>query len=346
LPAPHPCWPHCIRNCGSPCEPRAAAQGSLRKVGLSTTVPYWNPAGRAAFEVESRPHSGEQRPVAAWQAISPGFFPTAGTRLLEGRDFVDADRESAYPVAIVNRALARTVFEGRAIGQRIRLADPGARAWLEIVGVVEDVRDEAADRAPRGHVYVPYRQAADAMGRPARYMALFVRTAGKPTALVPDLRATLASLDPDLPLASVRALDDRLAQSSARYRFATVLLLLLAAVAVGLAAVGIFAVLLYTVGRRRREIAIRMALGARATRVLQTVVGEGLLTTGAGLVLGSAIAFALTRYLDSVLFEVSPTDPAAFLSAVAGLAVAATVAAWLPARRALRVDPALVLRGE
>jgi predicted permease len=323
-----------------------AARPGVEKVALSTTVPYWNPAGRAAFQVESRPDPGDQRPVAGWQAVSPGFFATAGTRLLEGRDFEDADREGAHPVAIVNRTLARSVFGGRAIGQRVRLTDATARPWLEIVGVVEDVRDEAADRSPRGHVYVPFRQMPAAMGRPARYMALFVRTPGKPASLVPGLRATLATLDSDLPLASVRALDDRLAQSSARYRFATVLLLLLAAVAVGLAAVGIFAVLLYAVGRRRREIAIRMALGARATRVLQTVVAEGVVTTAAGLVLGSALAFGLTRYLGSLLYEVSPTDPSAFFGAVMGLGIAAAVATWLPARRALRVDPALVLRGE
>jgi predicted permease len=325
---------------------RVAARPGVEKAALSTTVPYWNPAGRAAFEVESRPDPGDHRPVAAWQRVSPGYFATAGTRLLEGRDFAEVDRENAPPVAIVNRTLARSVFAGRAIGQRIRLSDPTTRPWLEIVGVVEDVRDEAADRSPRGHVYVPFRQAAAAMGRPQRYMALFVRTPGKPATLIPDLRATLASLDPDLPLAAVRAMDDRLAQSSARYRFATVLLLLLAGVAVGLAAIGICAVLLYTVGRRRREIAIRMALGARAARVLQAVVAEGLLTTAAGLVVGSAIALGLTRYLGSVLFEVSPTDPSAFVAAALGLGAAAAGAAWLPARRALQLDPARVLRGE
>jgi predicted permease len=324
----------------------AASRPGVQKAGLSTTVPYWNPAGRAAFEVDSRPHAEGARPTGAWQAISPGFFETTGMRLVDGRDFAEGEGEGAQPVAIVSRTVARSVFEDRAVGRRIRLADANTRPWLEIVGVVEDVRDEAADRAPRGQVYVPFRQAGAAMGRTPRYMALFVRTPGKPGALVPDLRKTLAAVDPDLPLSSVRALDDRLAQSSARYRFAAVLLVLLAAVALGLSAVGIFALTAYTVGRRQREIAIRMALGARATRVLRAVFTEGVLTTAAGLVLGSAIAFALTRYLGSVLYEVSPTDPAAFVTAVVGLGAAAALATWLPARRALRVDPALLLRGE
>jgi putative ABC transport system permease protein len=185
-----------------------------------------------------------------------------------------------------------------------------------------------------------------ATGRPARYMALVVRTDGIPAAVVPGVRHALAALDPDLPLASVRGLDERLAQSAARYRFATVLLGLLAAAAFTLAGVGVFAVLLYTVGRRRREIAIRMAVGARAAQVLRAVVGEGLATAAAGLAAGTALALGLTRYLDSVLYEVSPTDPSAFAAAALGLGAAAMLAAWLPARRALAVDPAGILRSE
>jgi ABC-type antimicrobial peptide transport system permease subunit len=216
---------------------------------------------------------------------------------------------------------------------------------LEVVGVVEDVRDEAGDRLPRGQIYVPFRQMPAATGRTARYMALVVR-AESPLAVLPAVRKVLAQLDPEMPMASVRALDDRLAQSNARYRFATVLLSVLAAAALTLATIGVFAVLLYTVGRRRREIAIRMAVGAGPPQVVRAVVGEGLATAAAGLVLGALVALGLTRYLGSVLYEVSPTDPAGFAAASLGLGAAALVASWLPARRALSVDPAVVLRSE
>lgn len=325
---------------------RIAALPGVEAAGLSTTVPFWNPAGRAAFEVDSATGTDGRSPVAAWQAISPRLLPTAGIELIEGRDFTDADREGAAPVALVNRTLADGVLGGRAIGRRVKLSEAAPRPWLEVVGVVEDVRDEAADRPARGQIYVPYRQMPAATGRPARYMALMVRTAGRPTAVLPGVRDALAKLDPELPLASVRALEDRLAQSTARYRFATILLGLLAAGACILSMVGVFAVLLYTVGRRSREIAIRVAVGARSTQVLRAVVGEGLATASAGLAVGGAVALGLTRYLDSVLYEVSPTDPSAFAGAVVGLGAAAVLAAWLPARRALSVDPAVVLRSE
>jgi predicted permease len=324
---------------------RVASLAGVEGAALSTTVPYWNPAGRAAFEVESRPDTERQPPVAAFQAASPGLLRTAGIDLVEGRDFTNEDREGAPPVALVNRTLAEGVLGGEAVGRRLKLADTTPRPWLEVVGVVADVRDEAGDRQPRGQIYVPFRQMPAATGRAARYMALVVR-AETPMAVLPAVRKALAELDPELPMASVRALDDRLAQSNARYRFATVLLSVLAAAALALATIGVFAVLLYTVGRRRREIAIRMAVGAGAPQVVRAVVGEGLATAAVGLALGAAVALGLTRYLGSVLYEVTPTDPAGFAAAGLGLGTAALVASWLPARRALGVDPAVVLRSE
>jgi putative ABC transport system permease protein len=325
---------------------RVAGLPGVHSAALSTTVPFWNPAGRVPFHVQARPDTEQQPPAAAWQAVSPGLLGTAGIALVDGRDFTDRDREGAPAVALVNRTLAQGVLRGKAIGARIRVSDASVRPWLEVVGVVEDVRDEAADRSPRGQVYVPFRQMPAATGRAARYMALVVRSDQPPSAIVPTVRNVLAALDPELPLASVRTLSDRLAQSTARYRFATVLLGLLAATALGLAAVGVFAVLIYTVGRRRREIAIRVAVGARAAQVLRAVIGEGLATAAAGLAGGAVLALVLTRYLDSVLYEVSPTDPSAFAGAAVGLGLAAALAAWLPARRALAVDPARLLRSE
>jgi putative ABC transport system permease protein len=324
---------------------RVASLPGVEAAALSTTVPYWNPAGRAAFDVESRPDAQRRQPVAALQAASPGLIATAGIELLEGRDFTSRDREDAPPVALVNRTLAEGVLGGRALGRRLRLGDSTPRPWLEVVGVVEDVRDEAGDRPARGQIYVPFRQLPAATGRTARYMALVVRSEA-PRAVLPAVREALAGLDPDLPMASARTLDDRLAQSNARYRFATVLVGVLAACALTMAASGVFAVLLYSVGRRRREIAIRMAVGARAPQVVRALVGEGLATSAAGLVIGALAALGLTRSLESVLFEVSPADPAGFAAAGLGLLAAALVASWLPSRRALCVDPAIVLRSE
>jgi predicted lysophospholipase L1 biosynthesis ABC-type transport system permease subunit len=213
------------------------------------------------------------------------------------------------------------------------------------VGVVEDVREEAVDRPARPQVYLPFRQLPASTGEPARYMALVVR-ADDPAGVVPEVRAALARVGPEVPIASVRTLEQRLSQSAARYRFATALLAVMAATACLLAAVGVFAVLAYTVGRRRREIAIRVAVGARAGQVVPAVVGEGLAMAAAGLLLGGLAARALGRTLETVLYEVSPGDPAAFAIAAAGIVACSALAAWLPARRALAVDPARVLRSE
>jgi predicted permease len=322
-----------------------AARPGVRGVGLNTMVPFWTPATRVPLQIESRPDTGRQPPSVALQAISPDLLATAGIDLLAGRRFTEADREGAPLVALVNRALSRSLLGGAALGARLRLAGATERPWVEVVGVVADVREESADRAARPQVYLPFRQMPATTGEPARYMALVVR-ADEPAAVLPEVRAALASVGPEVPLSSVRTLEQRLSQSTARYRFATVLLAAMAASACALAGVGVFAVLGYTVGRRRREIAIRLAVGARPAHVLPAVVGEGLAAAMAGLGLGGLAAWGLGGSLQSVLYEVSPADPVAFAGAAAGIAAASILAAWLPARRALAVDPAGVLRSE
>jgi putative ABC transport system permease protein len=322
-----------------------AARPGVRGVGLNTMVPFWSPATRVHVQVEARPETGRQPASAALQAISADLLETAGIDLLEGRRFGEGDREGAPLVALVNRTFARALLDAAPLGARLRLAGGPERPWVEVVGVVEDVREEAVDRPARPQVYLPFRQLPASTGEPARYMALVVR-ADDPAAVVPEVRAALARVGPEVPIASVRTLEQRRSQSAARYRFATALLAVMAATACVLAGVGVFAVLAYTVGRRRREIAIRVAVGARAGQVVPAVVGEGLAMAGAGLVLGGLAARALGRSLETVLYEVSPGDPAAFAAAAAGIVACAALAAWLPARRALAVDPARVLRSE
>lgn len=276
------------------------------------------------------------------QAVSPEFFATFGIALLRGRGFTPADRKGGLPVGIVNQAFARTFFPNAdPIGHRFRRGSPAP--WITIVGVVADLRrgGKTAPLAPEA--YLP---AAQTDLYPVALGDLAVRTERDPYALLPIIREAVLAIDPEQPVANVRTMDEIVSRSLAMRRFETLLLVLFAATALGLATVGVFGVVSYAATQRTREFGIRVALGARSAQVLTQVLGQAGVLVGAGLGIGAVVALWLTRFLENLLFDVTPTDPATFGAVALVLGGVAVAACAIPARRAAGVDPVVALRHE
>jgi predicted lysophospholipase L1 biosynthesis ABC-type transport system permease subunit len=249
------------------------------------------------------------------------------------------------PVTVVSEALAREFWPGEdPVGKRISLS--GESTWMTIVGVARDVRPEALSEPPRPTYYVPTPQFARMVGFADHGMTLVMRTAGDPAALVGAARAAVRELDPTLALDDVQTLEAVVTESVARPRFAALVLGAFGVSALVLAVVGVYGVLSYATTRRRRELAVRMALGARPGAVRGLVLGSGLRLAAVGIAVGLLAAVVGGRVLTALLYEVSPTDPATLLAVGVTLVGAAAAASWVPARRATRVSPAEVLRGD
>jgi putative ABC transport system permease protein len=278
------------------------------------------------------------------RVATPAYFRTLSIPIRRGRGFDGGDRRGAPPVAVLNEAAVRQYFPNEdPIGKTIVLswgrgAEPDTRGT--VVGIAGDVRLRSLDQAATPTIYLAQAQA------PVGSLAVTVRTPGDPIALAPAIRETLRSLDPNLPLERVNTLDGVLADSVSQPRFYMLLLILFAVVALVLAAIGIFGVMSFAVAQRRREIGIRMALGARETSVVRLMLGSSLVLIAGGLLLGLGAAIGLTRLLDSLLFQVDPLDPVVLLGTTAVLGSTALAATWLPARRAAHVDPLVALRTE
>lgn len=292
-------------------------------------------------EIEGQPAPVGARPRVSTLTIHPGFLRALGIPLVAGRGFSDDDRADTPPVVIVNRSFARAYLNGEApVGRRLRLDSwrLAGDGRAEIVGLAEDVRHDGllADVEPL--VYLPFAQ------RPEWDASMIVKTQGDPLAWVPAVREAVRAIDPDLPIDNLSTLEQRLAASLALDRFRALLLFAFSAVAVAIAAVGLFAVLSYATTQRVREIAIRLALGARGGDVARAVVAQGMLPVAAGIFAGALGAAALFKLVDSLLFEVAATDATAFGVAIVALLAVGAAASSVPARRAARIDPALALR--
>ena len=276
--------------------------------------------------------------AAQWVVISPDYFAAAGIDVVRGRTFEARDRADGVPVAIVSREFARSMFgEQDPIGKRVR-SWRDENLYREIVGVVDDVRFFGADDEIRPVFYVPYAQSSWSS------MPVVLRTPGDPAALVAPAREAVHAVDPTLAIGSVRTGEQLLSTALAQRRFAATLLGGFAALALLLAVTGVYGVLAYNVAQRRREIGIRMALGAVPGGVARMVVGEALGVLLFGLALGLFAAFALSRLLGSLLFNIAPTDPLTYGGAALLLLLVALVAALIPARAAARVDPLRTIR--
>lgn len=273
------------------------------------------------------------------RVVTDGFFDTMGMRVLAGRGFEPSDRADAPPVAVVNRTFADEAWPGQdPIGERIGFGEDGR--WFEVVGVVADVRHRDP-REVHGAAYVAWAQ------RPWSWMnwlTLVVRTEGDPRALVRPIERAVWEIDDRVPIRLATPVADLYARSRARSRFATILLVTFAGLAVTLGAIGLYGVLAYSVGQRRKEIAVRMALGAGTERIARHVVRDGLALCLAGFAIGLALALALGRFVESLLYGVGARDPVTLLAIPLVLLAVGAVAAWLPARRAARTEPASVLR--
>ncbi len=322
-------------------------------VGLSSYVPL-APGGtrtsssvQVAERIEPAAPGDRLAPQVVW--ASPGYFDAMGLRLLEGRLFTDLDRAGSAGVAVVNETFARRLSAGgEAVGQRVRFgsdnAGDGGEQWREVIGVVADLRYSGlAAGEPQAEAFVPADQAA-----PARSAGAFVtvRTTGDPLALVPFLEEAVVEAHPRARLEDVMTMDGRLSLAVAQPRFYAVLVGAFAALALLMAASGIYGLLSYTVAQRRGEIGIRMALGARRGDILGLVVRQGAMLVTAGAVVGLAAAAASSRVLESFLYGVATDDRLTFVAAPLVLVAVALVACWLPARRATRVDPMKTLRFE
>ena len=266
-----------------------------------------------------------------------------GIPLLAGREFTARDTAEAPKVAIVSERIVREYFPGgpgEALGRRVRLGDRGE--WLTVVGVVADIRQMGLDREVQPMIYVPFQQER---GGFVRFVSFVARTA-TPASVVEGIRAEIRRAAPDLPIESTVTMDEAVAASVAQPRFRMLLLVLFAMTATLIATCGIYGLMAYAVTQRRREIGVRMALGAERRDVLRLVLTRALRIVVAGLVVGLAGAAGVTRVLQRFLFGVTPTDPIAFTIVTLLLMAVGLMAAWLPARRATRIDPCAALRAE
>ena len=315
--------------------PGVASVGSIQfppLSGLDSATGFWTAS-------RPKPKPGDE-PVTGVSIVTPGYFATMGIPLIRGRTFSERDRAGSPQVAVVSQTLARQQFPGvDPIGQRI-FVQWGRQTPYEIVGVVGDVKHDRLDSDSGPNVYFPDAQEPNGGG------TLVIRTAANPMKLAPTIEQVIHAYDSDQAIADIQPLDVFLSQSVARPRFQSVLIASFAGLALLLAAIGIFGVMSYSVAQRSHEIGIRVALGAQSNQILRLVVGQGLLLALIGAAAGLAGAFALTRYLRSLLFEVSPTDPWTFIAVPLVLCTVALAASYLPARKAMEVDPMQALRCE
>jgi putative ABC transport system permease protein len=284
---------------------------------------------------------GEVKIQAERPKITPDYFRAMGIRLLRGRAFTWADNEGSPPVAIINEAAARQYWPNEeAMGKRVRLEDGSAPVWRQVIGVVGDVRQDGLVQAGRPEVYAPLNQV------PVPYMVLVVRTRSGPAVFAGAVRHAVMAVDKEQPLFQIQAMQQVLDDSVAGRRFQMSLLAFFAAIALGLAAIGIYGLMSYSVNQRTHEIGIRMALGAKRDEVLRLVVRQGLVLAMIGVALGMAGALLLTRFLSSMLYGVGVNDPITLLSVAVLLSGVAALASFIPASRASRIDPTVALRHE
>ncbi len=302
-------------------------------MGIQIQVPYRGLDGPLVTEAGA--------PRAALRVVSPGYFPTIGIPLERGRDFEARDDEHAPDVAIVSESLAKSAFSGEdPLGKRLTVAAYGRVLDLEIVGVSADTRFAGLDEAPRPELFVPHAQMA------FRGMAIVARTRLPPASIADQLKKTVLSLDSSQPLMSVDSLEASLARTLAFERFYSLLLGLFSVTSIVLAASGIYGVFAYWVSERRREMGLRIALGARPGDVVRIVVGRGTRITVVGLAIGLAASLVLSRALVGSFHGIEARDPLVLGLSLALLGLVAMAACYLPAREASHVDPMSALRSD
>jgi predicted permease len=319
---------------------RVRAIPGVHSAAITSSVPfagvgYWSVQvqGRAP----SKPGEGGMQDAQPY-LVSDDYFRAMGIRLVRGRVIESRDAADAPPVAVVNEEMVRRFWpNGDPVGARISV---DGTTWATVIGIVRDTRQEELGGKPYAQLYFPAVQA------PSRQSYLVVRAAGDPAALTGAVRTAVGALDPELPVFDVQTMGERLARNVARPRMTAMLVSVFGVVALALAAIGIYGVISYSVTERTRELGVRMALGAGATDVVRLVVRQGTAPVVVGLAVGLVVAWASSRVLASLLFGIGTSDPVTFALATLFLGAVALLAAYLPARRATRVDPLAALRAE
>ena len=301
-------------------------------------------AGRSdPFAIEGRPLDPNNLTSAGWQLVGANYLQTLGIPLIKGRDLTSSDLgPDAPPVAVINEKMAARYWPNEdPIGRRITLGLPRPEnPWITIVGIAKDVPHRAIDSQPEPDWYT------SRVISPQRHRFLFVRSSMPASTLVASIRSEVTAIDRHQPLTSVKTMNEVIGATTAPRRFNALLLGVFAAIALVLATVGIYSVISYSITLRTREIGIRMALGARRSGILLLVLKNGMTLTLVGAVIGLAVAFALTRWMSSLLFGITASDPLTYLIVLLVSLAAALLACSIPARRATRVDPIVALRYE
>ncbi|MCW5981115.1 MAG: ABC transporter permease [Bryobacteraceae bacterium] len=314
---------------------RVSSLPGVVSAGFTTGVPLVFKGWHVGFVPEGHDPSDAARDSVRYRVVTPDYFRTMGIPLRRGRNLSEADGPESPRVALVNEALARKYWPGQDPVQR-RFQVSGR--WGTVVGVVADVKQVGLDQPAAPEVYLPYRQEAT---MPAGFA---VRASGDPKMLAAAIRAEVAAIDPEQPVTNIQTMEEAIDRELFSRRTQMSLIVCFAALALGLAAVGIYGTLSYFVTQRTAEIGIRMALGAQGRHIRRAVLGRALALVGCGIAAGTLAALLLTRLMSSILFGVSPRDPAVFLGIAGVLLVAGAAAAYVPARRAMRLDPVQALR--
>lgn len=319
---------------------RVSAVPGVQAVAAVNNLPLSGDSWTTWLTIENRPLPPGEPPEVGLRSATPGYLAAMQIPLLRGRWIVDTDTPTSQRVLVINKALEDRFFPQRdELGTRVRLGPNPKSPWRTIVGVVGNVHHTGPDVPPDPEEFEPMAQ--DTMGGP-----LVVRATGDPAVIAAAVREVSRGIDPTVAVWKMQWMDDLLDAHLAPRRLSMLLVEGFAAVALGLALLGIYSVMSYTVTLRTQEIGVRMALGARSGAIQALVVRDGMRLALAGLALGAGVAAGVTRLAQSLLFDVSPTDPLAFVAAVAGVLVVALAACFLPARRAARVDPLVAMRAE
>src|ERR1035438_9090594 len=314
----------------------------VRAAAALTALPYTGDSNGRAFPIEGRPAEPDQLPNGMYQVATPAYFDLVHVPLAAGRLLKETDGAEAPKVALISQRMAERWWKSESpIGKHLRLGGLDSKSpWLTIVGVVGDVAHNPYDREPRRVIYVPFAQA------PQLFMDIGVRTAGDPMALAQAISAAIRAVDREQPITDLQTMERAIHNRAIGLNYMAVLMGVFGLLALGLSAIGVYGVMAYMVAEQTHEIGIRMALGAERQNVLGMIFRRGMLTIGAGLVVGLPIAWFFARLMASLVFGVSANDAATFVSIPLALIAAASLAIYIPARRATKIDPIVALRYE
>jgi len=321
--------------------PGVVSAGAVRSLPLGSTI------GDFGLRVEGYTPAPGTGAKGDWQIATPGYLESIGERIVRGRPIASDDKSDTMLVGLINEEMARLYWNGRdPIGGRMMIGGGAERPWVTVVGIVGNVRHNGITDVIKEKFYIPHTQWHKSLGNPIRSMSLVVKTHGDPNALAGPVRQAVRALDPALPVADIRTMDDVVAATLSAPRFTGMLLGVFAGLALALSAIGIYGVLSYVVSRRTREIGIRVAIGADRGQVLRLVLSSGGGLSLVGIAIGLVVAASLSRLMTTLLHDVEPGDPATFVAVAAILTTVALAASLVPAWRATRVDPVRALKAE